>query len=62
MTVMTGVMTGAQRMLAACDLQPSDVTAVWFMRQAGRSLADYRQLRERYDILTLPRPPSCARA
>jgi len=55
-------MTGAERMLAACRRQPPDRTPVWFMRQAGRCLADYRKLRERYDILTLTRTPElCAR-
>lgn len=53
-------MTGAQRMLAACRREPVDATPVWFMRQAGRSLADYRTLRERYDILTLATTPDLA--
>ncbi|MDP8904718.1 MAG: uroporphyrinogen decarboxylase [Chloroflexota bacterium] len=54
-------MTGAQRMLAAARRQPVDMTPVWFMRQAGRCLADYRALRERYDILTLAKTPElCA--
>ena len=50
-------MTGAERMLAAARLQPVDATPVWFMRQAGRCLADYRSLRQRYDILTLAKTP-----
>jgi uroporphyrinogen decarboxylase len=55
-------MTGAERMLAAARLQPVDATPVWFMRQAGRCLAEYRALRERYDILTLAKTPDlCAR-
>ncbi|HEY4869292.1 MAG TPA: uroporphyrinogen decarboxylase [Candidatus Dormibacteraeota bacterium] len=55
-------MTGAQRFLAAARHEPADRTPVWFMRQAGRSLAGYRELRERYDILTLTRTPElCAR-
>jgi uroporphyrinogen decarboxylase len=38
-----------------------DRTPVWFMRQAGRCLAAYRELRERYDILTITRTPElCA--
>lgn len=50
-------MTGEERMLAACRLQPVDRTPVWFMRQAGRCIADYRALRERYDILTIAKTP-----
>lgn len=55
-------MTGAERMLAACRLQPVDATPVWFMRQAGRTLARYRALREQYPILTLAKTPElCTR-
>ena len=62
MTVAVRPMTGAERMLAASRCQPVDATPVWFMRQAGRSLADYRQLRECYDILTLAKTPElCTR-
>jgi len=50
-------MTGAERVLAAARRAPVDRTPVWFMRQAGRSLAGYRELRERYDIITLTRTP-----
>lgn len=50
-------MTGAERFLAAARHEPSDRTPVWFMRQAGRCLAGYRELRERYDILTMTRTP-----
>jgi uroporphyrinogen decarboxylase len=54
-------MTGEQRMLATCRRQRVDRTPVWFMRQAGRCLAGYRELRERYDILTITRTPElCA--
>jgi uroporphyrinogen decarboxylase len=52
---------GAARLLAACRGEPVDRTPVWFMRQAGRCLAGYRRLRERYDILTITRTPElCA--
>ena len=35
---------------------------MWFMRQAGRCLAEYRALRERYGILEIARTPElCAR-
>ena len=49
------------RLLRACRRQPVDATPVWFMRQAGRSFAAYRDLRERYGILELAKTPDlCA--
>ncbi|HVM31316.1 MAG TPA: uroporphyrinogen decarboxylase [Candidatus Limnocylindrales bacterium] len=61
MTVAVPAMTGEQRFLAAARGEPVDATPVWFMRQAGRCLADYRALRERHDILTLAKTPDlCA--
>ena len=49
------------RFLRACRLEPVDATPVWFMRQAGRSFAAYRALRERYGILELAKTPElCA--
>ena len=49
------------RFLRACLLEPVDATPVWFMRQAGRSFAAYRNLRERYGILELAKTPElCA--
>jgi uroporphyrinogen decarboxylase len=55
-------MTPADRFLAACRRAPVDCTPVWFMRQAGRCLPAYRELRNRYDILTLAKTPElCAR-
>lgn len=57
----SGTWTGERRMLAACRLEPVDATPVWFMRQAGRSFAAYRELRTRYPILTLAKTPDlCA--
>ena len=50
-------MTGAERMLAACHLQPVDATPIWFMRQAGRCFPEYRKLREKYEILTIAKTP-----
>ncbi len=61
MTTAVAPMTGEQRLLAAARREPVDATPVWLMRQAGRCLADYRALRQRYDILTLAKTPElCA--
>jgi uroporphyrinogen decarboxylase len=53
--------TGVARFLDACHLRQPDATPVWFMRQAGRCLNEYRELRKRYDILTMAKTPElCA--
>jgi uroporphyrinogen decarboxylase len=48
------------RFLRACRREPVDVTPVWFMRQAGRYMADYRALRERHSLLEICRHPELA--
>jgi uroporphyrinogen decarboxylase len=53
--------TGVARFLAACHHEQPDATPIWFMRQAGRCLAQYRELRKQYDILTMAKTPElCA--
>jgi uroporphyrinogen decarboxylase len=47
-------------LLRAARRQPTPVTPVWLMRQAGRYLPEYRALRERHGFLELCRTPSAA--
>jgi uroporphyrinogen decarboxylase len=49
-----------QRFLDACGGKAVDAVPVWFMRQAGRSLPEYRALREHHDLLAICRDPELA--
>jgi uroporphyrinogen decarboxylase len=53
-------MTGRARLLAALNREPVDATPVWFMRQAGRCLPEYRALRERHAFLEVAKTPELA--
>src|SRR5712691_10853242 len=51
----------APLLVRAARREPVERTPVWFMRQAGRSLPEYRALRERYDLFEIGRRPElCA--
>ena len=53
-------MTGRARFLAAARAEAVDTTPVWFMRQAGRCLPEYRALRKRHPFLEVARTPELA--
>src|SRR5579859_574253 len=44
----------------ACKSQPVDRTPVWFMRQAGRYMAEYRAVRKQYSLLEICKKPQIA--
>lgn len=48
------------RFLRACRRESVDVTPVWFMRQAGRYMAEYRAIREKYSLLEICYQPELA--
>src|SRR6201996_196059 len=48
------------RFLDACRRRPTDVRPVWFMRQAGRYMKQYRQIRDRHGILEICKRPDLA--
>lgn len=53
-------MTSRNRFLAACGSQPLDRPPVWIMRQAGRYLPEYRELKQRHGFLKMVRTPPLA--
>ena len=48
------------RFLRACHRLPTDATPVWFMRQAGRYMPEYRLIREKHTLLEICRQPELA--
>ena len=48
------------RFIRACKALPVDVTPVWFMRQAGRYMAEYRAVRKKYSLIEICKKPEVA--
>ncbi len=53
-------MSRSDRFLTACHLGKPDCTPVWFMRQAGRYMPEYRRIREKYGLLEMFKSPELA--
>src|SRR5689334_14773911 len=48
------------RFVKACKAQPVDRTPVWFMRQAGRYMPEYRAVRKQYSLIEICKKPEVA--
>lgn len=48
------------RFLRACRRQPADRTPVWFLRQAGRYMPEYREVRKRHTLIEICKQPELA--
>jgi uroporphyrinogen decarboxylase len=48
------------RFVKACRSQSVDRTPVWFMRQAGRYMAEYRAVRKQYSLIEICKTPEIA--
>lgn len=53
-------MNSRDRFLSACSCTPLDRPPVWIMRQAGRYLPEYRELKAKHGFLTMVRTPELA--
>lgn len=51
---------GTSRFVRACLRQPVDRTPVWFLRQAGRYMPEYMEVRRKHSLLDICRTPEVA--
>jgi len=56
----TSAMLSNSNFLRACRREPVDWTPVWIMRQAGRYMKEYRDLREKVSFLEMCKRPELA--
>src|SRR6202140_1780836 len=48
------------RLFAACLRRPVDRTPVWFLRQAGRYMQEYREVRKHHTLVEICKQPDLA--
>jgi len=53
-------MSRSDRFLKALKMERADCTPIWFMRQAGRYMKAYRDIRERYSLIEMFKNPDLA--
>jgi uroporphyrinogen decarboxylase len=55
-----GVIFEGSRFLRACLRKPVDRTPVWFLRQAGRYMQEYREVRKHHTLVEICKQPELA--
>ena len=53
-------LSGGSRFLRACLRKPVDRPPVWFLRQAGRYMAEYREVRKHHSLVDICKRPELA--
>jgi uroporphyrinogen decarboxylase len=59
-TVKESMSAPESRFVKACHALPVDQTPVWFMRQAGRYMPEYRAVRKQYSLIEICKRPQVA--
>jgi uroporphyrinogen decarboxylase len=57
---LSGDFLAGSRFLRACLRQPVDRTPVWFLRQAGRYMQEYRDIRKHHTLVEICKQPELA--
>jgi uroporphyrinogen decarboxylase len=53
-------LSSGSRFVRACLRRPVDRTPVWFLRQAGRYMAEYQVVRKHHTLLEICKQPKLA--
>ena len=48
------------RFLKACRREPTPFTPIWLMRQAGRYMSEYREVRKHHSLVEICKKPKLA--
>jgi uroporphyrinogen decarboxylase len=56
----TGTILDGSRFVRACLRRPVDRTPVWFLRQAGRYMQEYREVRKHHTLVEICKKPELA--